>query len=238
MPCPICRSPDHSLSVSKNGYDIHSCPECTVMFVHPFPTPQELTDFYNDYHKSKQYKDKIKSKIKRAKKRIASLRRPGKLEFLDVGCNLGFATEAGRTLGYKATGIDVDTDAIARAKNLFPEADFRCIGSDTLAREGRVFDIVYCSEVIEHLSNPLQFLCDIRSVMSENSVLLLTTPDNGHHSLPKDINKLAEWTSFRPPEHLIYFNKKSLKHIFEAAGFSRIKHCFSFKPSSKVIASI
>ncbi len=237
MSCPICRSPNHSFIVSKNEYDIHRCPACTVMFVHPFPSPQELTDFYNNYHKSRQYKDKIKSKIKRAKKRIASLGKRGDLEFLDVGCNLGFATEAGRSLGYRATGIDVDTDAIARAKELFPDAEFRCVGSDTLTAEGRVFDIVYCSEVIEHLTNPLQFLRDIRSVMSESSVLLLTTPDNGHYSLPKDIHKLAGWTSFRPPEHLIYFNRKSLKDIFAAAGFSRFRQCFSFKPSAKVIAA-
>lgn len=237
MSCPVCQNTDHSPCVSKNGYEIHRCTECTVMFVHPFPSPQELTDFYNNYHKSKQYKDKIKSKIKRAKKRIAALGKRGNIEFLDVGCNLGFATEAARSLGYRATGIDVDTDAITRAKELFPNAEFRCIGSDVLAKEGRVFDVVYCSEVIEHLTNPLQFLRDIRSVMSENSVLLLTTPDNGHYSLPKDINKLAEWTSFRPPEHLIYFNRKSLSHIFAAAGFKQVKHCFSFKPSAKIIAS-
>lgn len=237
MKCPVCQSPDHAPVTSKDNYVIHKCGECTVMFVHPFPSAQELTDFYNNYHKSKQYKDKIKSKTKRARSRIASLGRRGNLSFLDVGCNLGFATEAGRSLGYQALGVDVDVDAIERAAVLFPQAQFRCVPIDVLAAEGNKFDVIYCSEVIEHLVDPLQFLKDIRSVMKDDSILFLTTPDNGHYSLPKDIEKLVKWNSFRPPEHLIYFNKTSLKRIFRDAGFSNVRLRFSFKPTAKVVAA-
>lgn len=237
MSCPICRSPDHSFSVAKDGYDIHLCPQCTVRFVHPFPSDAALTDFYENYHKSKQYKDKIQSKIKRARRRIASLKKKGGLEFLDIGCNLGFATEAARSLGYKALGTDVDSDAIARAKEHFPDCEFRTASSSMLASEGKKFDLIYCSEVLEHLTDPLGFLKDLHNLMHGKSLLYLTTPDNGHYSLPKDIEKLAKWSSFRPPEHLIYFNRKSLRVIFESAGFGSVKQLFSFKPSAKIIAS-
>lgn len=238
MSCPVCQSLEHSFDVAKNGYDIHICHQCTVRFVHPFPSAQELTEFYNNYHKSKQYKDKIDSKIRRAKRRISSLGVKGNVKFLDVGCNLGFATEAGRKLGYEAMGIDIDNIAIEQAKKNFPECKFHCLSSDEIAAQGNKFDVIYCSEVLEHLSNPLSFLKDLHSMMHSKSILMLTTPDNGHFSLPNDIKKLVEWTGFRPPEHLIYFNKTSLIHIFKSAGFSNVKQCFSFKPSAKIIASI
>lgn len=236
MNCPVCESPDHASCASKNGYAIHRCAECGVLFIHPFPSSQELFDFYHNYHKSKQYKDKMQSKIKRAHSRIASLRRRGNLAFLDVGCNLGFATEAGRMLGYRAMGIDVDADAVERAKTSFPGASFRAVGIEVLAAEGQKFDVVYCSEVIEHLVDPYDFLCSIRAVMAENAVLFLTTPDVGHFSLPRKMDKLAEWTTFRPPEHLIYFDKKSLALLFQRAGFSSVKFRFGFKPTLKVVA--
>lgn len=236
MNCPACDSNLHAKVASKNSYDIHCCDECSLLFIHPFPTPEELTEFYENYHKTQQYKDKIKSKVKRARKRVGSIRKKGKTSFLDVGCNLGFATEAARTLGYKALGIDIDSDAINRAAQLFPEAEFRYIPISELAAEGNRFDFIYCSEVIEHLIDPLQFLKDVRAVMSDDAILFLTTPDVGHYSLPKEMEKLVEWTTFRPPEHLLYFNKSSLARIMERAGFENTKFRFNFKPTLKVVS--
>ncbi len=237
MSCPICGGADHFQIAVKNGYPLHRCNQCSGIFVHPAPSQQELDDFYNDYHKTSQYKDKIHSKIKRARKRIAALKFRAGDTFLDVGCNLGFATEAGRMLGLKAMGIDVDREAITRATQLFPEASFRCADIADLATERQRFDVIYCSEVIEHLTTPLALLTHIKTVMTDRGVLLLTTPDNGHFSLPASTEKLVAWNNFRPPEHLLYFNKKSLKILLERAGFRHIHFSFGFKPTLKVTVS-
>jgi SAM-dependent methyltransferase len=238
MNCPVCESQHHSVVATKKGYDIHRCPDCGLLFIHPFPSAAELSDFYSNYHKSKQYGDKMASKIKRARKRIHALGRPAGLTLLDVGCNLGFATEAARSLGYRATGIDVDKVAVERACSTFPECGFQAVSIGELAANGEKFDTVYCSEVIEHLVDPLDFLKNIRSVMKEDSILLMTTPDVGHYSLSKNINKLVGWTTFRPPEHLLYFDRRSLGRLFERAGFRKIGFKFSLKPTLKIIASI
>jgi SAM-dependent methyltransferase len=236
MNCPICESPQHAWVAAKNGYDIHRCAACSGMFIHPFPSEEEISEFYQNYHKSKQYKDKIKSKTRRARARIASLGRRGDLAFLDVGCNLGFATEAGRSLGFRALGIYIDADAIRRAQQTFPSAQFRAAAIAELAAEGAKFDVIYCSEVIEHLTDPCGFLESIRAVMADGAVVFLTTPDVGHFSLPRKLEKLVAWTTFRPPEHLIYFTRRSLGEVFRRAGFSSVKFRFGFKPTLKVVA--
>lgn len=236
MNCPICESSDHKLVSTKDGYPIHLCAKCTGMFINPAPSDEDLLAFYTNYHKSKQYKDKMNSKIKRARSRIASLKRRGDLSFLDVGCNLGFATEAGRSLGYRALGIDVDSDAVQRAQLRFPGAEFRAVGVEEVAAEGHKFDIIYSSEVIEHLAKPFEFLRAIHDVMADDGVLFLTTPDIGHFSLPNAVDKLVLWRTFRPPEHLIFFNKHSLKILFKRAGFECVKFRFGFKPTLKVVA--
>jgi hypothetical protein len=74
--------------------------------------------------------------------------------------------------------------------------------------------------------------------MKDRSVLFMTTPDVGHYSLPKKIDKLVGWTTFRPPEHLLYFDRKSLGLLFKKAGLDDVRFKFSLKPTLKVIARI
>lgn len=236
MSCPVCNASDHKYIASKDSYNIHRCEACSLVFIYPFPSDAELSEFYENYHKTSQYKDKIDSKVRRATKRIRSLSRAKNLTFLDVGCNLGFATEAARRLGHEAMGIDIDSDAISRAKGLFPEANFEYAPISQLAEGSKKFDLIYCSEVIEHLTNPIEFLKDIRAVMNDGATLFLTTPDIGHYSLPKKMEELVKWTTFRPPEHLLYFDKKSLSSAFKKAGFSKVKVRLNFKPTLKIVA--
>ena len=66
------------------------------------PTDSDLNNFYNNYFKTKQYTSKLQSKIRRAKKRLKSIRKYSKgNKFIDVGCNVGFAVEAGNRASLK-----------------------------------------------------------------------------------------------------------------------------------------
>ena len=125
--------------------------------------------------------------------------------FLDAGCNAGFATEAARTLGFDALGVDVDPVTIDTARQLFPKARFAAEDIATLATRGEQFDVLYCSEVIEHLPRPLPFLHSLRQLLAPGGRALLTTPDLGHRSLPEH---LIGTEMIRPPEHLLYFDPR------------------------------
>src|SRR3989304_4595666 len=95
--CKACHAP---LNVSaaighKNGYDFLPCPCCGTVTVHPFPSLEQLTAYYQSYHGTKMYRVKGSKKIARSRKRVARLTRltPGK-RFLDVGCNYGLTVKA------------------------------------------------------------------------------------------------------------------------------------------------
>nr|WP_274518446.1 class I SAM-dependent methyltransferase [Congregibacter litoralis] len=208
--------------------------------MHPTPSTDELAKFYYRYHKTHQYTAKLNSKIRRARRRIrrmAGSRIGG--SFLDVGCNAGFAVAAAHTLGFSATGIDIDAAAIAEAQKNFPDANFECAGVEEFAR-GETYDFIYCSEVIEHLPSLEGFLTEVRSLMHKDSLLLLTTPDLGHPSLrwPMRRTPIIEWDSIRPPEHLFYFNKQNLKKILNQHGFSRIKCALNTKPTIRALVQL
>ena len=232
--CPICTAPSGTLYGEQEGYRIYRCGCCGVMFVAPMPDDQALAAFYHDYHKTTQYTAKLDSKVRRAKRRIRALRRRTRgRRFLDAGCNAGFATEAARTLGFDALGVDVDPVTIDTARQLFPKARFAAEDIATLATRGEQFDVLYCSEVIEHLPRPLPFLRSLRQLLAPGGRALLTTPDLGHRSLPEH---LIGTEMIRPPEHLLYFDRASAKHALEASGFTHVHFLTTFKPTLKILA--
>ncbi len=224
--------------IDKQGFRFEHCNDCGLVYVAPMPEDETIHAFYQDYHKSHQYKAKLDSKVRRARNRIrhANLwRRAG--SFLDVGCNVGFAAEAARSLGFEAKGIDVDEDGIEAAKAQFPQCRFENIGIEALAERNETYDFLYCSEVIEHLSSVNGFLRGIAGVMHADSLMLMTTPDMGHRSLPTDWDKLMAWDSVRPPEHLLYFSRTSLRAALERNGLRVKRFQFSTKPTLKVLVT-
>ncbi len=231
--CPACGKTKHKPFGSKNHYEMFECQACSLIFVDPIPSNEDLNTFYQNYHKTSQYTGKLASKQRRARKRIKSIRKlaQGK-SFVDIGCNAGFAVEAARTLGLDAYGIDLDHTAIDYAREYFPQATFDAMSIQELAATDKTFDIIYCSEVIEHLPELGSFVDALFNILRKDGVLFLTTPDIAHYAIKKD---RLDWDAVRPPEHLFYFSKKSLGQLLDAHGFKRVKFKFNFKPTLKVI---
>ncbi|HFB65441.1 MAG TPA: class I SAM-dependent methyltransferase [Aeromonadales bacterium] len=237
MPCPSCESKLEKPFGEKNSYHLTCCQNCGLIYVENMPSNEVLHDFYQNYHKTSQYTAKLDSKLRRAKKRIKCIKKytQGK-RFIDVGCNAGFAVEAARICGFDAQGVDVDGKTIALAKKFFPEACYQSKSIQKIAAEGQQFDLIYCSEVLEHLPSLHDFVKALYDGLDKNGVLYLTTPDIGHYSLPGNTEKLLKWDAVRPPEHLYYFSRKSLQYLFLQAGFSKLKFQFNFKPTLKLLA--
>jgi 2-polyprenyl-3-methyl-5-hydroxy-6-metoxy-1,4-benzoquinol methylase len=75
---------------------------------------------------------------------------------LDAGCGEGYLSRVllDRFPGIELAGFDLSETAIAAAARRCPEGRFRAGRLDELAGfEGR-FDLVVCSEVLEHLADP------------------------------------------------------------------------------------
>jgi len=237
--CPVCQADQQQPFGEKNEFVMVQCQQCDLVWVDPMPAGEVLTEFYENYHKTGQYTRKAASKTRRAKKRI---RRQGRLvmgqRFVDVGCNAGFAVEAARQLGYQALGIDIDSVAIVAAQEQFPDAEFRVQAVQDLAAEGHTFDLIYCSEVIEHLPELDSFVAALCQLMHEHSVLYLTTPDLGHFKLrwPFWQGSVLEWDAIRPPEHLFYFRRGNLARLLQQHGLSRVHFEASLQPTLKVRA--
>ncbi|MDB5395013.1 MAG: hypothetical protein JWM91_2519 [Rhodospirillales bacterium] len=148
---------------------------------------------------------------------IARLPAAGIRNCLEIGCGYGFSLDAGRVLfGWRTVGVD--PSPLARAGHKALNIDIRPIYADTDTELGGPFDLVYGSEVIEHVSAPHAFLEICRAHLAPGGVLILTTPDGD--SVHPDVPGSILMPILSPGHHLILFNAASLQAIALAAGFA------------------
>jgi SAM-dependent methyltransferase len=88
---------------------------------------------------------------------------------LDVGARAGVQTEWLTQRGYRVTSVDVEPQF---------EACLKVDANERLPFADKSFDLVWCSEVIEHLRDPAFALSELRRVAKPGGLLVLTTPNS------------------------------------------------------------
>lgn len=102
---------------------------------------------------------------------------PG-LRVLDVGCGNGPLTFPVAALGCAVTGVDVNAASIEknRADRRFPNARFAVVPGATFDL-GETFDLIICSEVLEHLDVPQPLVDSIARHLAPGGTLMVTVPN-------------------------------------------------------------
>lgn len=220
----------------KDGFDLLRCIDCKTVIVNPYPGDDELAQFYKNYFMTGNYQSKKDSKIRRGLGRVKRMLRanpPGK-KFLDIGCSIGCVVEAAQRLGLASKGIDLDSDAIeAACLRIGAACAFEAVPVQALAARGEKFDMVYISEVVEHVNAPEEFIAAVAQVMNPGGVLYLTAPDGGHFAVPKNF---SGWKMVTPPNHLTWFSRDGITRLLTRHGLTVEKFQIAIKPGLKVFA--
>lgn len=104
------------------------------------------------------------------------------LSILDYGCGTGdHVTYPLARLGHRVLGVDLHAASVEEAQRRYrlPNLTFRAADIDALLCEGTRYDLVVCSEVLEHLHDPLSFLRSVNQMIVPAGGLVITTP-NGY----------------------------------------------------------
>ncbi len=102
------------------------------------------------------------------------------LKILDLGCGIGGMTFPLTHLGHIVTGVDIDSKTIevCNSKNSSPNATYLVGDIETVDLQEQA-DVVICSEVLEHSSNPDQLLRTIKKHLAPDAIAIITVP-NGY----------------------------------------------------------
>lgn len=137
------------------------------------------------------------------------------LNILDVGCGNGNISRFLGSKGFKVLGIDISESSIMKARYLngFENVSFRHLAAEELIGIEK-FDVVVCSEVIEHLDNPQLVVDQLRKLLNPGGLLIVTVP-NGFGPRELFITKPLQWMKKKLPPVYSFVNR-----FKKALGFS------------------
>jgi SAM-dependent methyltransferase len=151
---------------------------------------------------------------------IARINKPHGARYLEIGCGFGFGLDfAMHAKGWHVLGIDPA-----------PLAELGCRLLDAPLRQGyfpaadpriEPWDVMVATEVIEHLTTPMELLRDMRARLAEDGVLLLTTPAGEAITPATAQATLAQLLA--PDLHMVFQTKTSLTQLLIEAGFPHME---------------
>jgi 2-polyprenyl-3-methyl-5-hydroxy-6-metoxy-1,4-benzoquinol methylase len=210
--------------------------DCGLIWLDPMPTVDEIGKAYKNYYTHNQSKNTRWTLLARIFRslfhkpsivllRMRAERRHYKCMYLDqvptgrlleVGCGSGKRLARMKALGWDVMGQEIDPMAAQYVRKKW--AINVHLGSlETMTLPQEKYDVIIMSHVIEHVHDPVSLLSTCCSLLKNNGLLVLLTPNAasyGHH-------KFGEaWRGLEPPRHLHLFTCETLIQVSQRAGFS------------------
>jgi SAM-dependent methyltransferase len=140
---------------------------------------------------------------------------------LDLGCGDGSFTAALAPNVAEVVGAEVAEAAVRRARRRHPALAFELVPLDgPLPFADGAFDLVWSTEVIEHVADTARWLSEVRRVLAPAGRLLLTTPNHGRLRLALGgIERYSEPLG----DHLHLYSRRSLEQVLAEFGFAQIE---------------
>ena len=245
-PCLLCGHEEFShllelVDRHRLPVSLSVCQRCGLRQLNPRMDDAGLEQFYaSDYYKLYSMDKRAKSEkwVKR-KKRIASgildaveKHRPlNGLRLLDIGCGHGVLITEAKARGASVSGVEPSVKHATRLSEKGFEV-FSGTLEQFVTEQREPYDIVTSSHVLEHSSNPGQFLKYASTLLAENGLLCAEVPN-------------ADWQTIygRHPvsihtAHLCYHTERSLRALFETSGLRVLSTTYGLNGGSVRAVSV
>ena len=178
----------------------------------------------NTWFTSSQFQWAEKENIKRIyagrysffKKHIEeALKINGEVSILDYGCGDGYwSKQFSNIRGCEITGTDYNPLRLERARKIATNPIF--IEADLTKENVNLgkYDIVFCSQVIEHIGDDLNFLINLKNHIKPGGILILGTPNEGSLG-----HRIRNYFMNIQTDHTHFYTERKIKRKIKLAGF-------------------
>ena len=134
---------------------------------------------------------------------------------LDAGCGEGFtlARLKQAKIGTKHEGIEYIDDAIELGKKLHPQILIKKATIYKLPYKANSFDVVVCTEVLEHLEDPERALLELKRVTKK--YLVLSVPDEPLFTIQRILRGKNILRLGAHPEHIQHWSSGAFKKFVQ-----------------------
>ena len=231
--CGLCGGAERELKFTDGPFSVVTCTDCGLTYVTPRLSDASLIDeVYNEgYWRSDAAKDRGYTDyrsdqelyVRTYRRRMSVIRRhfarPGRV--LDVGCAAGYFLSVMREAGWQVTGLEPSDAIRPHAEELLGKENIRPGLLGEAGFESGSFDLITLWDVIEHIPDTREALVEIRRLLAPGGRLLVET-QNIDSIAAKLLGK--KWQHFKHAEHIYHFNPKTLKRLFDSAGFEILEN--------------
>jgi 2-polyprenyl-3-methyl-5-hydroxy-6-metoxy-1,4-benzoquinol methylase len=145
-----------------------------------------------------------------------------KLKILDAGCGDGInLTILSKMPNAQITACDYNPIRIQRTKKAFPNVKVIHQDLSNVQIDEDSFDIILCSQVLEHVPEDTVVLRELRKMLSPSGILIVGVPNEGCF-LARLRNHVLEPYIGRTTDHVHFYTEEELTNKFRSAGF-RVK---------------
>lgn len=229
----------------KEKYKVIECDTCGFKHLDPIPSYSELLEFYQkEYYKLIQMGGrapeirKQMGELEKAKCELEWLSHTLYSEILhvlednihkkpkcllDVGCGAGNFLKFMINAGWDVIGIEPSEDGGQVAMN--SDTTIYNISLEEFSVKHpnfkSKFDAINLTNVLEHVPDPIDFLKHAKELLDVDAGIICIRVPNDFNELQiharKKLNKDLWWVAI--PDHINYFNAKSLQKLVESLGF-------------------
>ena len=227
--CPFCGGDRREVRYGGFGeFKIVRCSDCSVHYLFPRLTETAMQAAYRsgEYfaggelgYADSSYAEQepaLRATFRRLLRNLEKHQLTGG-DLLEIGCGYGFLLDEARGFFRSRTGLEMSHEAAAIASQ---RADRVYEGGLEQLPPGEKFDCIVATHVIEHVYDPVTFVKDLVSRTRTNGKIVFATPD-----MNSPLRKLMgrRWPSFKIPEHILYFDAKTLSDLMTKAGLQDVR---------------
>jgi len=229
--CPICgsqaNSPFESLQDGGRVVSYLLCDSCAAVYQSPRMTAEALDSYYDrDYAEQHQRVGEVTEKELRIQAgRARNLTRLLQSEVTSVDRHLDIGSSTGSLMtavaeAYGSTETGIEPAEIYRSYGLEKRLH---VVPDLGDLDGGPFDLITMAHVLEHLPDPVQYLCELQDRwLTSDGALLIEVPNLfGHPCLELP--------------HLFGFSSSTLRYTLERAGYQVVQLKRHGSPRSQLI---
>jgi SAM-dependent methyltransferase len=237
--CPRCKSDEARMHYDLGEASIVACVGCGLLYLHPWPTPEETSSLYGedyfhnvaslkgdpraiygyaDYIAERANKQSQYARIAR-ELRALLLPREGPPRLLEVGCGYGYFLDEAFEQGFEVTGLEFNRFAVERLRRKYAFPILAGALEDVELPPAH-FDAVVMFDVIEHLRDPFRALDSLCPALRPGGVLVVSTPDAESVTSRLLGARLEDFRRTR--EHLFFFGRRTLGEMLREHGFDPI----------------